>query len=214
MTKTSVNNKCCSGCDCHCEVGEPRAIYYKGTFTGFVTKTGDVRDGTLVRLHDVGGPLDGPSHVATRTEHEGSIIAHGKHPTGSPLYIEWMPGVVGSCCADGFAKEVARLDPNEPYVVGPFDFTQRRVGARMPYFDAIRAGDRVRVCVEGQFMHEGALKWARERFPCDVLAIVPTTGVLVVKPAIEKLFWIELDTNKPYRLQHTAVIALFKGDCW
>ena len=199
----------CTKCNCMCAPDEPRPYYYKGkdVFTGFVSRTGDVTDGTLVFLDDVGGPLNGPGHLASAKEATLAIRGHGDQ-------VPWMSGTL-ELHQVHFDQEIeAMVRSDASLVKGPFSFTEQRPLARRAFFDAIRAGDSVFVCVEGEVTIKGRAKKVTECFWCFVYGIVPSSGTLVVEPAVTKLKWLDLDVDDTYRLPHTAVLAQRKGIHW
>ena len=206
MTNANVDiqAKCCDVCNCDCDPNEPQAVYWKGTFSGLVTTGGF--DGTWVCLHEIGGSLDGPSHVVSDMERTLSCRAH------SNAYPE-LPGVITPHC------EVMRsdLNKNRNSVNGDksaLKFTARHPLARMAFFDSVRSGDEIFVKVGGEVLNDGKMVPALEGFPCTVHAIVPTTGALVVYPLPEKLRWLDIDMDAIYTVPYTAVLELVKGENW
>jgi hypothetical protein len=199
----------CHGCDqCGGSCRGARALYNGNAFTGFVMPEGCTHPSDARRLHEVGGPLEGPSHKAEPVEFTLSMRAHEAEGGRIPP----MPGVDSPCCADSFDKAVASLDP-DGLVFGPFGFA--RPASRTPYFGAVRFDDKVFVKVEGEFVDaEGQTKCAREGFFARVLAVVPTTGECVVLPNPKKLYWLPLDVDIPYRIPHTAILAVERGTLW
>ena len=111
-----------------------------------------------------------------------------------------------------FEKAVASLDPGG-LVLGPFGFA--RPASRTPYFEAVRFDDKVFVKVEGEFVDAGGeTKRAREGFFGRVLGVIPTTGECVVLPNPKQLRWLPLDVDIPYRIPHTAILAVERGPLW
>ena len=189
-----------------------RALYKGNAFTGFVMPEGASQPSGARRLHEVGGPLEGPSHKADPLEFLLSMRAHEVEDSSPDERIPLMPGVDSPCCTDSFDKAVANLDP-DGLVFGPFGFAPP--ASPKPYFDAVRFDDKVFVKVDGEVVDaNGETKRAREGFFARVLAVVPTTGECVVLPNVKKLHWLPLDVDIPYRIPHTAILAVERGTSW
>jgi hypothetical protein len=161
-----------------------------------------------LRLDDPSGPLDGPGHRVGEQELVTQMAFYDDTSLTRFRAVP-LPGAKTMCCGHCIAQNAPCGEDAEGVILGPFAADHTGV------FTAIRAGDSVKVVLEGSFRRKdtGEMAQAVEGVWMEVLSVVPHAAVLIVD-TVTKLHWLSMPRHAPKKVGADAIVAMRRGPNW